>query len=391
MPRDRGARALVAGVGVEHDAVHTEHVERVREHEELRLGVHRGALRRRGEPRRADLDAVEAAAAARPALRIEERRGADDPTVDRRSSSDRREREPPAGGAVRRAPARRSRGTRRLAVGHGCPVVGAAVFGGRRGQRRPRARPRPARAERPVRRARPASKGAGLTKRIRAAASEISTNSICAWVSASRSTASCGAEPLAEPVDQRRHRVDREPGRGEVGAGGRPSASGGVITPRCTRASCQIPSAWLATTSSTGVATSRACTSRSASTSSGGRLALGVSACRAPAGPVPGRRRRGRCSPDGVQRLLTLVSSRVHNRWEVGFPYAVVPTGRRPLRVLPSPVRCRQSGLRAGATVDASYTSAVAFASAAEHQEVMPQSPQTKPASTIAFALVKSA
>jgi len=45
----------------------------------------------------------------------------------------------------------------------------------------------------------------------------------------------------------------------------------------------------------------------------------------------------------------------------------------------------------AGAAVDASYTSAVVFASAADSQEVMPQSPQTKLASTIASALVKSA
>jgi len=42
-----------------------------------------------------------------------------------------------------------------------------------------------------------------------------------------------------------------------------------------------------------------------------------------------------------------------------------------------------------GATVDF-LASAVVFASAALHTEVMPQSPQTKPASTIASALVKS-
>ena len=40
--------------------------------------------------------------------------------------------------------------------------------------------------------------------------------------------------------------------------------------------------------------------------------------------------------------------------------------------------------------MDASYGSAVAFASAAQPREVMPQSPQTTPASTIASALVKS-
>jgi len=42
-----------------------------------------------------------------------------------------------------------------------------------------------------------------------------------------------------------------------------------------------------------------------------------------------------------------------------------------------------------GATVDF-LASAVVFASAALHTEVMPQSPQTKPESTIASALVKS-
>lgn len=51
--------------------------------------------------------------------------------------------------------------------------------------------------------------------------------------------------------------------------------------------------------------------------------------------------------------------------------------------------RYQSSGSETGATVDF-LASAVVFASAALHTEVMPQSPQTKPASTIAFALVKS-
>jgi len=51
--------------------------------------------------------------------------------------------------------------------------------------------------------------------------------------------------------------------------------------------------------------------------------------------------------------------------------------------------RYQSSGYEIGATVDF-LASAVVFASAALHTEVMPQSPQTKPASTIASALVKS-
>src|SRR4051812_23239720 len=122
------------------------------------------------------------------------------------------------------------------------------------------------------------------------------------------------------------------PAAARSGAGGLPSASGGVITPRCTRASCQIPSAWLATTSSTGVATSLACTSRSAATSSGvgsgssdpggppgpcGTPAPGPAP--APSSPSPPSPCGGRCSPDGVHKLLTLVSFHVDNRWEVGL------------------------------------------------------------------------
>jgi len=43
-----------------------------------------------------------------------------------------------------------------------------------------------------------------------------------------------------------------------------------------------------------------------------------------------------------------------------------------------------------GATVDASHSSAVVFATAAKQHEVMPHWPQTTPASTTAYALAKS-
>ena len=93
------------------------------------------------------------------------------------------------------------------------------------------------------------------------------------------------AEAGAEPVDERGQRVDREAGRREVGRGRRPCSSGGVTTPRWTSASCQIPSAWLTITSATGVATSRACSSRSAAISS---LGLGSgAAARGPGGASP--------------------------------------------------------------------------------------------------------
>jgi hypothetical protein len=52
-----------------------------------------------------------------------------------------------------------------------------------------------------------------------------------------------------------------------------------------------------------------------------------------------------------------------------------------------------QTSDRLGATVDAfpgGKGSAVVFALAAENEEVMPHWPQTTPASTTAFALVKS-
>ena len=67
-----------------------------------------------------------------------------------------------------------------------------------------------------------------------------------------------------------------------------------------------------------------------------------------------------------------------------------VPTGRRP-QGPPESGPLQVIRHNAGAAVDASYMSAVVFASAAELREVMPQSPQTKLASTIASALVKSA
>src|SRR5262249_20536928 len=55
-------RALVAHIGVETDAVHTPGLERVREHEELRLGVRRATDGGRRQPGVADLATVEAAA-----------------------------------------------------------------------------------------------------------------------------------------------------------------------------------------------------------------------------------------------------------------------------------------------------------------------------------------
>jgi hypothetical protein len=66
---------------------------------------------------------------------------------------------------------------------------------------------------------------------------------------------------------------------------------------------------------------------------------------------------------------------------------ACISTGREPAGI-PSPVVAKPP-VPTGATVDF-LASAVVFASAALHTEVMPQSPQTKPASTIASALVKS-
>src|SRR5258707_15658718 len=108
------------------------------------------------------------------------------------------------------------------------------------------------------------------------------------------------------------------PADARSGAGGVPVSSGGGITPRWTSATCHKPSAWLAITSSTGVATRRACTSRSASISSGlgsGPPSGGEGG--PPSGPEGGPS-GGSCSPDGVQRLLTLVSSHVDNREEVG-------------------------------------------------------------------------
>ena len=119
--------------------MHAEHVEGVREHEELRFRVHRGALRRRGQPRRADLDAVEVPAAPGPALGIEVRRGSDDPPVAGsrcrgRVERDRGEREPAARSTLieHELDVRLELG---LTVGHGCPRVGAAVFAGRQRER----------------------------------------------------------------------------------------------------------------------------------------------------------------------------------------------------------------------------------------------------------------
>jgi hypothetical protein len=68
-------------------------------------------------------------------------------------------------------------------------------------------------------------------------------------------------------------------------------------------------------------------------------------------------------------------------------PPARSPVGIEPADI-PSPVVAKPP-VPTGATVDF-LASAVVFASAALHTEVMPQSPQTKPASTIASALVKS-
>jgi len=71
---------------------------------------------------------------------------------------------------------------------------------------------------------------------------------------------------------------------------------------------------------------------------------------------------------------------------------ACISTGPEPAVIepagVPSPVVAKPP-VPTGATVDF-LASAVVFASAALHTEVMPQSPQTKPASTIASALVKS-
>src|SRR5262249_1872964 len=81
-------RALVAHIGVETDAVHTPGIERVREHEELRLGVRHATDGGRRQPAVADLATVEAAAprgrvtrGPAPALEQEEARRANDRIV----------------------------------------------------------------------------------------------------------------------------------------------------------------------------------------------------------------------------------------------------------------------------------------------------------------------
>ncbi len=109
--------------------MHLQHVERVPEHEQLGFGVHDRPLRGRTDPGRADLDAVEVPAAARPALRVEERRGADDSIVLRPVLVDphRREREP-AVGRVLRDHGLDVASVRGLTVGDRRPVVRGAIL-----------------------------------------------------------------------------------------------------------------------------------------------------------------------------------------------------------------------------------------------------------------------
>src|SRR5512144_2198553 len=134
--KDRLARALVARVGHQAHAMDAPVVEGVREHQELRLGVDRGALRRGGQPRRADLHHVGAlraplvavARGPRPELDVEEARGADDAPA---RAVDGGERQRAGGPLLGERGLDVGRGLRRAARDQGEPVGLAGARGGR--------------------------------------------------------------------------------------------------------------------------------------------------------------------------------------------------------------------------------------------------------------------
>src|SRR5450759_141126 len=114
---------------------------------------------------------------------------------------------------------------------------------------------------------------------------------------------------------------------------------------RCSTASCHNPTAWLAIRSSTGVAASSArtrCISAASSASSADPPGdpLGGPPGGDPPGPSspPGPGVPGSCSPEGVHKPLTLVSSLLDNRcgkWDDLSPPAI---GRETVPTRPGPV-----------------------------------------------------
>jgi hypothetical protein len=78
-PGDRGAAPLVALVGGDRDPPDVPGLERVGQHEQLRLGVHGRALVLGADPRAADLDLVRVGAPAERA-QVEEPRTSDEPS-----------------------------------------------------------------------------------------------------------------------------------------------------------------------------------------------------------------------------------------------------------------------------------------------------------------------
>ena len=147
--------------------------------------------------------------------------------------------------------------------------------------------------------------------------------------SASRRTGSCSPRRAPRPSTSAARASIASPAAARSGSGGRPCSSGGVTTPRWTSASCQMPSAWLAMTSSTGVATSRACSSRSAAISSGrlggsGRVgAPGLAPVR-----VAGSCAARRC-PEAAHAGILAMSDNLTTR-EVGPPVRGHGRRRRP-------------------------------------------------------------
>ena len=215
--------------------------------------------------------------------------------------------------------------------------------------------------------------------------------------SASRSISSPSPRRSVSPSTSAARASIASPAEARSGAGRRPWSSGGVTTPRCTSASCQIPIAWLTITSATGVAASRSCSSRTASSSSGGRgrfaarIGSEVGKIVRPAPGVRGARRSQVSKVRSRSTILPRRQSREVGRYPIRQGFGGVPTrlARPHGRVhVGSVVRSRTTF---GATVDASRSSAVAFARAAQRHEVMPHWPQTTPASTIAFALARFA
>ena len=169
------------------------------------------------------------------------------------------------------------------------------------------------------------------------------TNISRSWASASRSASACVAEAVAQAVDERGHRVDGEPGlrRGRLGAV-RPRASGAA--PRAAGARrrgwrrCRRPGSRRARPGPAG-----APRAAPASSAVSGPPAAGSAGSPAPGGSSA----RGSCSPEGVQRLLTLVScarpsghDRQSGKWDLGRIEAPEPPpGRQSMPGAPGPHR----------------------------------------------------